>query len=125
MINKTKNKQVGTTQGILAVFTVFEYNSDLKMKLNFASKIHKPSTSEVQDLKFGSLTKFAEIWSLAWSPDNNFIATTSEDQTTRIVNSSNGETVKILTGNYYFLSFLFEFEKQKKKNKISFFFTKQ
>jgi WD40 repeat protein len=42
--------------------------------------------------------KFAEIWSLAWSPDNSYIATASEDQTTMIWNLY-GEHVATLTGH--------------------------
>lgn len=43
---------------------------------------HLPSAERNSD--FGSLHKFAEIWSLSWSPDNKFVATASEDQKTRI-----------------------------------------
>ncbi|CAG9312029.1 unnamed protein product [Blepharisma stoltei] len=40
--------------------------------------------SDSEDVNFGSLKYFSEIWTLAWSPDSGLIATGSEDQTVNI-----------------------------------------
>ncbi|KAL6077883.1 Cytosolic iron-sulfur protein assembly protein CIAO1 [Balamuthia mandrillaris] len=45
---------------------------------------HPPDREGPQNLQFGSLNLFAEVWSLTWSPCGRFLATSSEDQTTRI-----------------------------------------
>jgi len=37
-----------------------------------------------EDLNFGSIKYFAEVWSLAWSPDGEFLVTGSEDQSAAI-----------------------------------------
>jgi hypothetical protein len=58
-----------TTDGTLAVFKRNPGETNYRAML--AIKAHKPS-KEPQNLKFGSLTKFAEIWSLIWSPGNYF-----------------------------------------------------
>eukprot|EP01130_Rhizamoeba_saxonica_P005972 TRINITY_DN2367_c0_g1_i1.p1 TRINITY_DN2367_c0_g1~~TRINITY_DN2367_c0_g1_i1.p1 ORF type:complete len:664 (-),score=128.92 TRINITY_DN2367_c0_g1_i1:738-2729(-) len=70
----------GTTSGTLAIY---EHNEDGSFKEVFNLKAHKPSSGE-QDLNFGSMNIFSEIWSISWSPNNQYIATASEDQTTRI-----------------------------------------
>ena len=67
------------------------------VRLLMAIKAHKPPKGP-QNPKFGSLIHFAEIWSLAWSPNNSLIATSSEDQTTQIWDL-NGELVMTLRGH--------------------------
>ena len=68
---------IGNTRGELKVFSIT--TSSITPILSFLA--HQPST-EPHDSKFGSLTLFSEIWTLAWSPDrDNRIATGSEDQT--------------------------------------------
>jgi WD40 repeat protein len=50
-------------------------------RATFTLKAHSPAEGAFNP-KFGSLRKYAEIWSCAWSPDNLHLATCSEDQTT-------------------------------------------
>jgi WD40 repeat protein len=71
-----------TTDGTLALLQA-QPGDNVLLRPSLVFKAHRASKGE-QDLRFGSLTKFAEIWSLAWSPDGRMIATSSEDQTTRI-----------------------------------------
>lgn len=49
-------------------------------------------------MQFGTMHKFVEIWSTAWSPDNKLIATSAEDQTTNIWNLD-GNLIATLTGH--------------------------
>ena len=84
-----------TTDGTLALLQSQPGDELLRPVLVF--KAHRASKGQ-QDMKFGSLTKFAEIWSLAWSPDGKMVATSSEDQTTRIW-TTEGDLVKVLTGH--------------------------
>jgi len=84
----------GTTDGTLAILQQNPGEPQYFIKL--AIKAHKPSKE--QNMDFGSMIKFAEIWSLAWSPDSKFIATASEDQTTIIWNLY-GEQVAVLRGH--------------------------
>lgn len=84
-----------TTDGTLALLQSQPGDDLLRPILVF--KAHRAAKGQ-QDLQFGSLTKFAEIWSLAWSPDGGMLATSSEDQTTRIW-TTEGEAVRTLTGH--------------------------
>jgi len=78
---------------------LFGYSFNLFFDLQIHKEVmaHKPAVEKNED--FGSLHKFAEIWSLCWSPDNKFIATASEDQKTRVWNVSTGEQVAELCGH--------------------------
>jgi len=69
----------------------------LKLNINFVA--HAPIKDKPQNLNFGSIHKFAEIWSLAWSPSNQMIATTSEDQTTCIWDVHTGNKLHTLIGH--------------------------
>ncbi|KAH3760709.1 mitochondrial succinate dehydrogenase complex subunit C [Pelomyxa schiedti] len=93
--NGDSPKQLGVacSDGTLAIL----YFSEGFFKIRVAFKAHKPSTKP-QDLQFGSLTKYAEIWSIAWSPNNNFIASSSEDQQTCIWDM-NMEKIAVLSGH--------------------------
>ncbi|KAF2071536.1 hypothetical protein CYY_007135 [Polysphondylium violaceum] len=89
---------VGTTGGHLNVYQKNKDN-DGTFHLEWSILAHQPSTGP-QDLRFGSINKFAEIWSLTFHPTNSsIIATCSEDQTTIIWNKSINEKVKVLTGH--------------------------
>jgi len=92
----SKKLAASSTDGTLAIV---EQSPGESNNVTFISafKAHKAPTGP-QDLNFGSLGKFAEIWSIAWSPDNLKIATSSEDQTTHIWNL-NGEKLNTLTGH--------------------------
>jgi len=71
------------------------------LALLFSFKAHcpvEPVEGEF-DPKFGSLRKYAEIWSCAWSPDNHYLATCSEDQTTRVWNCDSGALLHTLRGH--------------------------
>ena len=43
-----------------------------------------PREASLEDNRFGSLNKYAEVWNMCLSPCGGFIATCSEDQSTRI-----------------------------------------
>ncbi|EGC37763.1 hypothetical protein DICPUDRAFT_97144 [Dictyostelium purpureum] len=92
---------VGTTGGHLNIFKrIINKNTNREeFVLEWSCLAHQPSTGP-QDLRFGSINKFAEIWSLTFHPtNNNIVATCSEDQTTIIWNRVTGEKVKTLTGH--------------------------
>jgi WD40 repeat protein len=84
---------LGTQDGTLAI--VEQLDDILRVKLAIVA--HKP-IKENTDLRFGSIAEYSEVWSLAWSPCNQFIATCSEDQTTCIWNMY-GEKMHMLTGH--------------------------
>ncbi|KAL9649723.1 hypothetical protein ABK040_009538 [Willaertia magna] len=67
------------------------------MRIRLAIVAHQPNFLN-KDLRFGSISKFSEIWSICFSPDNRFIATCSEDQTTRIFDFM-GNQIHCLTGH--------------------------
>jgi WD40 repeat protein len=84
---------LGTSDGMLCI--VEHVHGVMRMKLAIVA--HKP-IKENTDSRFGSIAKYSEVWSLAWSPCNQFIATCSEDQTTCIWNMY-GEKMHMLTGH--------------------------
>jgi WD40 repeat protein len=94
--NEPKFLAAGATDGTLAVFCAKP--GEQLLRIHWAIKAHKPNLGP-QDLNFGSLHKFAEIWSLCWSPDNKYLATASEDQRARIWDASCGDFVRELTGH--------------------------
>ena len=72
---------LGTTKGQLWVFSKHK-DTFVQEKVFLAHK-----TSQEQDLAFGSLILYSEIWSLSWSPsDPKLVATGSEDQTVKVWN---------------------------------------
>lgn len=84
---------LGTSDGMLCIIEPGE--DVIKIKLGIVA--HKP-IKENTDNRFGSIAKYSEVWSLAWSPCNQFVATCSEDQTTCIWNMY-GEKMHMLTGH--------------------------
>jgi WD40 repeat protein len=84
---------LGTSDGMLCIVEQME---DV-MRIKLAIVAHKP-IKENTDNRFGSIAKYSEVWSLAWSPCNQFVATCSEDQTTCIWNMY-GEKMHMLTGH--------------------------
>jgi len=90
---------VGTTGGHLNVYQRSKVGNDEIFNLEWSILAHQPVTGP-QDLRFGSINKFAEIWSLTFSPtDSNIIATCSEDQTTIIWNKSINQKIHVLKGH--------------------------
>ena len=84
----------GTSEGRVAVLEVSE---PLVPTLESCFLAHKVSSGP-EDLRFGSLGKFAEVWCVHWCPDGRFLATCSEDQTTSIW-TPNGQLVTTLLGH--------------------------
>jgi len=91
------NPQLLAAGSVDGSFSIFRFSEDGKFALYKTVLAHEPAKE--QNLDFGSLHKFAEIWSLCWSPDNAYIATASEDQKTRIWNASSGDIVQELVGH--------------------------
>merc|ERR1712187_594245 len=54
---------------------------------------------EAYQKRFGSLKIRADIWDCKWSPDNQLLATFSEDQTTLIWETVTWECVHMLEGH--------------------------
>jgi len=91
--SKQEKLALVTTGGYLYMFDI-RHASDLKfLELieTYSVQMHPP---KIDDDSFLNM----EIWNLAWSPDNQYIATTSEDQTTIIS--------KALTGRYITFYFI-------------------
>jgi WD40 repeat protein len=97
----------GTTNGTLHVMRLVVVpagdrdrlaQQQLRLEDVLVIEAHRPVAGP-QNLQFGSIGLFAEIWSLAWSPDNGTIATCSEDQTTCVWALPGGEKRRTLTGH--------------------------
>jgi hypothetical protein len=95
----------GTTNGTLHVMRLVvvpaassDHVDRLCLEDVLVLEAHRPVAGP-QNLQFGSIGLFAEIWSLAWSPDNGAIATCSEDQTTSVWALPGGEKRHTLTGH--------------------------
>lgn len=98
----------GTTNGTLHVMRLvvvpagdhdrLAQQQQLRLEDVLVIEAHRPVAGP-QNLQFGSIGLFAEIWSLAWSPDNGAIATCSEDQTTCVWALPGGEKRRTLTGH--------------------------
>lgn len=104
---------LGTTKGyliLLQLSTLFDpqelkgkyyscHGGKICIKVIACEQVHKPVYIENEEKRenFGSLQKFAEIWSLSWNWDDTLISTTSEDQSTRI--SSVSKTDSLITIN--------------------------
>ena len=75
----------GCTSGLASVMDVHE--ASLALDLQGAAKrtwfAHRAVTGS-QDLNFGSIGLYAEVWSLTWSPCAGYLATCSEDQTVAV-----------------------------------------
>jgi len=69
-----------TTQGNVHVIQVL----DGLFQVIQTQLIHPPSTGPRDD-NFGSLQKYAEVWSVTWSPDGQRVVTSSEDQTCKVL----------------------------------------
>lgn len=87
---------VGTSKGMLEL-----YSCSLE-GLKVVTKVlaHPPKVGP-QDKRFGQLTKQAEVWSLCWSPSDDRVATCSEDQTTKIWDTSDWKNLTTLTGHSF------------------------
>jgi WD40 repeat protein len=88
---------VGTSDGMLCVMERPRPGEGSLMRIRLAIVAHRPITDNT-DYRFGSINKFSEVWSISWSPCNNFIVTASEDQTCSIWNLY-GEKMHSLTGH--------------------------
>eukprot|EP01080_Neovahlkampfia_damariscottae_P000081 gene81-4330_t len=85
---------IGTKDGHLIILQ--ENQNIFKKVLNKVS--HPPIKGGEKNGRFGTIGMYSEVWSLKWSPNNNFIATSSEDQTTKIWNLK-GELIQTLSGH--------------------------
>ena len=95
-LNRLKNKiALGTTTGYLYVFSINYTDGQLVLEELYNIQIHEP-----KKLDDGSLLMM-EIWNVAWSVTDQYIATTSEDQTCKISESRTG---KILKSFFFFCS---------------------
>jgi WD40 repeat protein len=92
---------VGSTDGRLACWRVTrEAGGEVRKEELWNILAHPPLSGAEADDRFGSLTKWAEIWSCSWSPDGNFIATVSEDQNCRVFaveNDDRGDPALVAT----------------------------
>ena len=85
---------IGTSNGYLSLF---ELSLQREFEIEFVVLAHKAVT-EYKDPRFGSLCKYAEIWSICFSPCNDYIASASEDQTT-VIWSLQGEKIHTFVGH--------------------------
>lgn len=82
---------VSTTAGYLYMFSVLS-GDKFDLVEDYSKQVHEPKQNENGFLNM-------EIWSLAWSPDDLHLATTSEDQSTIISFVTSGETKHVLNGH--------------------------
>ena len=97
--SKQEKLALATTGGYLYMFNIqhVDESNFLELIEIYSKQIHPPKIQED-----GSSLNM-EIWNLAWSPDDQYIATTSEDQTTVIS--------RALTGCWNITSYLLFFHK--------------
>jgi len=86
----------GSSNGMLCVMEDNSRESPI-LKIKLAIIAHKPIFDN-KDPRFGSISKFSEIWSICFSPCNKYVVTCSEDQTTRIFDLY-GTQIHSLTGH--------------------------
>lgn len=87
----------GTTNGTLWLFSFSSSSAKLTFLSSFLAHSH---TEGDQDMNFGSLVLFSEIWSLCWHPsDSSILSTGSEDQTVKIWNLASNSCIATLTGH--------------------------
>eukprot|EP01133_Synstelium_polycarpum_P011557 gene11557-13490_t len=87
----------GTTGGRLYVYRCQdEETTEFTPVFNVLA--HAPHGGPQND-SFGSIGKFAEIWSLVFHPDGQMLATCSEDQTTAIWSVKDGSKIRELRGH--------------------------
>ena len=86
----------GSSNGMLCVMEDNSRESPI-LKIKLAIIAHKPIFGN-KDTRFGSISKFSEIWSVCFSPCNQYVVTCSEDQTTRIFDLY-GTQLHSLTGH--------------------------
>eukprot|EP00743_Colponemidia_sp_Colp-15_P007301 GILK01007884.1.p1 GENE.GILK01007884.1~~GILK01007884.1.p1 ORF type:complete len:681 (+),score=55.24 GILK01007884.1:63-2105(+) len=94
-----ESKQIlaaGTTGGVLGLFHSELGEDFLRTSTVFVA--HPPAKGP-QDLRFGSLGKFSEIWSLCWSPDHSHVVTVSEDQRAFVWRLLDMDKVAVLEGH--------------------------
>eukprot|EP01132_Coremiostelium_polycephalum_P001336 gene1336-1684_t len=97
---------VGTTGGHLNIYRFNQSSQQQAQPIYYLESsilAHEPKIGP-QDLRFGSINQFAEIWSLVFHPtDPNLLATVSEDQTTAIWRINGGGSTltkdRVLTGH--------------------------
>lgn len=80
---------IGTTKGFLSIYC----EKDKKIIHQFLA--HPPVENHERRDAFGSIDLFSEIWSLKWSPDNQNIITSSEDQTSRVWDLKGNEIIQL------------------------------
>eukprot|EP01080_Neovahlkampfia_damariscottae_P002843 gene2843-4249_t len=93
---KQQKLAIGTRDGKLCLLQ--QELGDYFLKTSLVFLAHPPIKDGEQNGKFGSIGKYSEIWSLKWSPKSDFIATSSEDQSTKIWNLE-GKLMKELKGH--------------------------
>eukprot|EP00696_Hemimastix_kukwesjijk_P012454 gnl/Hemi2/25615_TR8607_c0_g1_i2.p1 gnl/Hemi2/25615_TR8607_c0_g1~~gnl/Hemi2/25615_TR8607_c0_g1_i2.p1 ORF type:complete len:665 (+),score=146.60 gnl/Hemi2/25615_TR8607_c0_g1_i2:78-2072(+) len=86
---------IATTNGVLAVFAL---NKDAATGLLSWAQTLKFTAHDIIPGSDSSTKHYTEVWSVAWSPANDLLATASEDQTTCIWNA-HGEKLQTLTGH--------------------------
>lgn len=89
---KSDHIALGTSNGFLEIVSLRDCTTVIKFQA------HPPVNEHVERDKFGSIHKFSEVWSLKWSPCNDFIATSSEDQSTKIWNLK-GDCLQTIVGH--------------------------
>jgi len=90
----------GTTDGQLVIAEEVQNDDGSSFfKINVAIHAHRPFRLGQTDQRFGSIQQYAEVWSVAWSPCNNFIATASEDQSIVIWDAHNGDKIHLFSGH--------------------------
>jgi WD40 repeat protein len=87
---------IGTKDGELIVVENSKDEKTFKTLLKMIC--HPPVKNGEKNGRFGTIGMYSEIWSVKWSPKNDHIATSSEDQTTKIW-SMKGDLVQTLTGH--------------------------
>lgn len=84
---------LGTDEGTLVLLRLWASKQIFGVEHFKSFRAHLPGKSSEQ---FGSLHKYCEIWSLCWSPEDQYLATAAEDQTCRIWDCKNWQCVLIL-----------------------------
>ena len=87
---------VGTSRGQLVMFSFNKQQKEFRFETAFQPH---PREESLQDNRFGSLKLYAEVWNMCLSPCFLYIATCSEDQTTRITRLDTGKLEYLFGGH--------------------------